>query len=385
MKVQTLPNSNLPKTLGTPPGKDPQPQGPKDQYAAYNEVETDQHRTTYETAFNLARGASFVVEGAARIGQTMQLGSSLFGGQAGSLAPAFGLVGGTIDVARGASMAQQSSINRNRTGTVLGGLQVAQGMATWVCAGAALAGGPVLVSQLAAVAAVGAYAGRLGVQAHAKHEASKPTKAGAPLPTQPVSVKFDEKAQPKGDGRLLENTFALAKAVSEAASNTGGMAAGWNNVSGAFSGSAPTGIWQGLGIIGSTYTVLQSAAQVAHSAGNQNFDGTVAGTIGLIQGAASMATSMGVGGHLAPGIAIGAYVLKQAVPLLQLKKKLTGDKQDGDENGMWNRLKENVGHAFSGKPADAPPPPPNAGDKKQTKAVEEPKESKPNTPPEPKS
>ena len=145
----------------------------------------------------------------------------------------------------------------------------------------------------------------------------------------------------------------------------GGMAAGWNNVSAAFSGKAPTGLWQGLGIVGSTYTVLQSAAMVAHASGNQHFDDTLSGTIGLIQGGASLAVSMGVGGHLLPGIAVGAYILKQAVPMLQLKKKLTGDKEEAVENGMWQRLKENVGHAFSGQPADAP----EAGDKRDIKAA----------------
>ncbi|MBT9586452.1 hypothetical protein IV102_24120 [bacterium] len=369
MKVQNLPHSSLPKTLSTPPGDGQQPQGPKDRYAAYNEADADKNRVGYETAYNLSRGLAYAFEGGARIGQTMQLGSSIFGASAGSLAGSIGLVGGTIDVARGASLAQQSAINRNRTGTVLGGLQVAQGVATWISAGAALAGGPALVSQVAAVAAVGALAGRLGMQAHAKHQASKEVKKTPPTPIQPVSIPFDEKAKPKGDGRLLENTFAIAKSISDAAGNLGGMGAGWNNVGGLFSGNAPTGIWKGLGIVGSTYTVLQSSSMVAHAAGNQHLDDTLVGTIGIVQGAASMAVSLGVGGRLLPGIAVGAYILKSAVPLLQLKKKLTGD-NDGNENGMWNRLKENIGHVFSGAPAEAPEAPPSADDKRELKAPE---------------
>lgn len=377
MKVQNLPSPlpGIPKTLSTPPGGPEQPEQnptPKDRYAAYNEADANKNRITYEAAYNLSRGVAYAFEGGARIGQTMQLGSSLLGMQAGSLASHVGLVAGTIDIARGASLAQQSAVNRNRTGAVLGGLQVAQGLATWVSAGAGLFGAPALVSTVAAGAAVGALAARLGVAAHAKYEASKDTKKAPPNPIQPVSIPFDEKAKPKGDGRLLENSFALAKAVGDAAGNLGGMGAGWNNVRGVWSGSAPTGIWQGLGLVGSTYTVLTSAAQVARAAGNQHLDDTVAGTIGLIQGGASMAVSMGIGGRLLPGIAIGAFILKSAVPLLQLKKKLGADK-DGDENGMWQRLKENVGHVFSGAPADAPPPP---DDKRELKAPEKTEEAK---------
>ncbi len=346
MKLQSAPKPVTPKTLG----QAPKPNGPKNPYAAYEEAEkeVDKHRVTYETAFNLARGAAYVLEGGARIGQTYQLGSALLGAQAGTLASTVGIVGGTIDVARGASLAQQSAINRNRTGAVLGGLQVVQGLATWVSAGTAFAGGPPIVSAIAAGGAVAALAGRLAVGAHAKHQASKPTKA-ATHPIQPVSIKFDEKAKPKGDGRLLENSFALAKAVSDAASNTGGMAAGWNNVSALFSGNAPTGIWQGLGLVGSTYTILQSASMVAHAAGNQHFNDTATGTLGLVQGAASLAVSMGVGGHLAPGIAVGAFIAKQVVPMLNLKKKL-GASEESTNDGMFNRLKENLGYAFSGKP-----------------------------------
>lgn len=365
MKLQSAPQLPVPKTLG----QTPKPNGPKNPYASYEaaEKDVDKHRVTYETAFNLARGAQYVLEGGARIGQTYQLGSALLGAQAGTLASSVGIVGGTIDVARGASLAQQSAINRNRTGAVLGGLQVAQGLATWVSAGTAFAGGPPIVSAVAAGGALAALAGRLIVGAHAKHKASKPTKA-ATHPTQPVSVKFDEKAKPKGDGRLLENSFALAKAVSDAASNTGGMAAGWNNVSALFSGNAPTGIWQGLGLVGSTYTILQSASQVAHAAGNQHFNDTAAGTLGLVQGAASLAVSMGVGGHLAPGIAVGAFIAKQVVPMLNLKKKL-GASEEGGNDSMLGRLKENLGYAFSGKPEVQE-------NKNLFKSVDEPKEAK---------
>lgn len=363
MKLQSAPQPLVPKTLG----QAPKPNGSKNPYAAYEEQEVDKHRVTYETAFNLARGAAYVLEGGARIGQTYQLGSSLLGAQAGSLASTVGIVGGTIDVARGASLAQQSAINRNRTGAVLGGLQVVQGMSTWVSAGTAFAGGPPIVSGIAAGAAVAALAGRLIVGAHAKHEASKPTKAST-HPTQPVSIKYDEKVKPKGDGRLLENSFALAKAVSDAASNTGGMAAGWNNVSALFSGHAPTGIWQGLGLVGSTYTVLQSASMVAHAAGNRHFNDTATGTLGMVQGAASLAVSMGVGGHLAGGIAVGAFILKQAVPLLDLKKKL-GASEDSTSDSMMSRLKENLGYAFSGKPEVQ-------DDKNIFKSVDDPKKAK---------
>lgn len=345
MKVQNAPKPVAPKTLK----QAPKPDGPKDPYADYNTEDVGKHRVSYETAYNLARGAAFALEGGARIGQTYQLGSSLLGVQAPALAASVGIVGGTFDVARGASLAQQSAINRNRPGAVLGGLQVAQGLATWISAGTAFAGGPVIVSQVAAGAAVAALAGRLAYGAHVKHEAAKPTKFVS-HPTQPVSVKFDEKAKPKGDGRLLENSFALAKAISDAASNTGGMAAGWNNVSALFSGNAPTGIWQGLGLVGSTYTVLQSASMVAHAAGNQHFNDTATGTLGLIQGGASLAVNMGIGGHLAPGIAVGAFILKQAVPLLNLKKKLGASEGEGTNDGMMNRLKENIGYVFSGKP-----------------------------------
>jgi len=57
-----------------------------------------------------------------------------------------------------------------------------------------------------------------------------------------------------------------------------------------------------------------------------------------------------VGGHLAGGIAVGAYVLKQAVPLLNLKKKLGASEGEGTSDGMMSRLKENIGYVFSGKP-----------------------------------
>lgn len=354
MKVQNLPTPNLPRTLSGNPGPGDKPPA-KDPYADFAALEGDKHRGTYEAAYNLSRGLAFAVEGGARIGQTMQLGSSLFGVEAGPLAGSIGIVGGTIDVARGASMAQQSAINRNTTGAVLGGLQVAQGVATWVSAGAALGGAPVLVSQLAAGAALAAYAGRHGYAAYAKSQTQAGKTDKAPQGERPqVSVELDPKAKPHGEGRLLEKTFAAAKAVSDAAGQFGGMAAGWNNVSGVWSGSAPTGIWQGLGLVGSTYTVLQSASQVARSAGNQHLEDTLAGTIGIVQGAASLAVNLGVGGRLLPGIAVGAYLLKSAVPLLQLKKRLGANDDGGEGDGMMNRLKENIGYVFSGQPEQAP-------------------------------
>jgi len=377
MKILQQPQSGLPKALSTPPkeGGKP-PQGPEDQYSAFNEADADKHRVSYEAAYNLTRGLAYAFEGGARIGQTMQLGSSLLGMQAGTLASSVGLVGGSIDVARGASLAQQSAINRNRTGALLGGLQIAQGVATWVSAGAALYGAPALVSQVAAAGAVAALAGRMGVAMHARSQAGKTDKASHPI--QSVSVPYDEKAKPKGDGRLLENSFALAKSISDAAGNLGGMGAGWNNVGGLFSGKAPTGVWQGLGLVGSTYTVLQSASQVARAAGNQHLEDTLAGSIGMVQGAASMAVSMGVGGRLLPAVAIGAFVLKSAVPLLQLKKRLDGDGDGdkGEENGMLNRLKENIGHVFSGEPEKAEKAPP-VDDSRSPEQAEEKPEARP--------
>lgn len=389
MKVQTTPNPAQTRNLSQPQGPQ-EPKEPKNPYAAYDEVDTDKHRISYEAAYNLSRGLAYAVEGGARIGQTMQLGSALLGQQAGSLAGPVGLIGGTIDVARGASLAQQAAINRNRDGAVLGGLQIVQGLATWVSAGAAFAGAPVAVSQVAAVAAVGALAGRIGYQQVAKGHKKSDDKS-PPGPKPEVSVKYDEsKAKPKGDGRLLENTFALAKSVSEAASNMGGMAAGWNNLAGLWSGSSPTGLWQGLGIVGSTYSILQGAATVAHAAGNQHLDDTLAGTLGVIQGGASLAVSMGVGGHLLPGVAVGSWVLKQALPLLQLKKRLSSS--DDDNGGMMERLKENIGYVFSGKPegpggiddikeirSPEPPAKEDPTSDKQPKA-EEPKSDKEGTP-----
>lgn len=350
MKVQTLPSQMLPRTLSASNSEENKPPAAsKDKFAGYVEEDADKHRATYEAAYNLSRGLAFGVEGGARIGQTMHLGSSLFGVAAGPLASSAGLVGGTIDVARGASKAQQSAINRNPAGALSGGLQMAQGVATWVSVGAAMTGAPGMVSQVAAVAALGALAGRVGVDAYAKNQAGKPKEATSSATRPEVSVEFDPKAKPKEGGDLMVRSFAIAQAINGAASQFGGMASGWNNVSALWSGNAPTGIWQGLGIVGSTYSVLQGASQVARSAANQHLDDTLAGTVGVIQGAASMAVSMGVGGRLLPGIAVGAWVIKQAIPLLQLKKRLSSE-ETSDESGMMSRLKENFKLAFSGAP-----------------------------------
>ena len=349
MKVNAPLTPSPLKTLKTPKGeKAPNPNH------TYDETDVDKNRVVYETAYNLSRGLSYAVEGGARAGQAMQLGSAVLGLASNPLAGSFGLAGGAIDVARGASLAQQSAINRNRDGAILGTLQVAQGLSSWVSAGAVLAGAPAGVAQAAAVASVGLWIGREGYERYAKGKADKPQQELDPGPKPEVSVVYDEtRAKPKGEGKLLVKTFGLAKSVNDAASSLGGMAAGWNNVSGVWSGSAPTGVWAGLGVVGSTYSLLQGAAQVARSAGNRNLDGTLQGTLGIVQGAASMAVSMGVGGHLMPAIAVGAWVAKQAVPLLQLKKRLGASDDGGDDNDSFSkRLQENLTHAFSGAPED---------------------------------
>jgi hypothetical protein len=330
------------------------PQGEKNPNHTYDETDVDKNRVVYETAYNLSRGMSFAVEGGARAGQAMQLGGALLGLASSPLAGSFGLAGGAIDVARGASLAQQSAINRNRDGAILGTLQVAQGLSAWVSAGAVLAGAPAGVAQAAAVASVGLWLGREGFEKYAKGKADKPQQEMDPGPKPEVSVVYDDtKAKPKGEGKLLVRTFGLAKSVNDAASQLGNMAAGWNNVAGAWTGDAPTGVWAGLGVVGSTYSLLQGAAQVARSAGNRNLDGTLQGTLGIVQGAASMAVSMGVGGHLMPAIAVGAWVAKQAVPLLQLKKRLGASDDGGDDNDSFTqRLKENWTNAFSGGPEE---------------------------------
>lgn len=380
MKVQNQPGY-LPRALNNQPPagpEQPKPPNDKDKYAAYNEADADKHRVSYETAYNLSRGVAYAFEGGARIGQTMALGSSLLGFTPGSLANGVGLVGGTIDVARGASGAMQSAMNREPRGAVLGGLQVAQGVATWVSVGASIAGAPGVVSQVAAGAALAALAGRVGYSAYTK-VAPKPAKSDTPLDRPQVSVELDPKAKPHGDGRLLENSFAMAKAINDAASNLGGMGAGWNNVRALATGNAPDGIWAPLGIVGSTYTILSSASQIARSASNQHLEDTLGGTLGLVQGGASMAISLGVGGRLLGGVAVGAFLVKSALPMLQLKKRLTGAEEEGSK-GMFERLKENVGYAFSGQPADEPQAPNNdlfkSADKPPVDKTEKPDESK---------
>lgn len=381
MKVQNQP-TYTPRTLNQAPnpGGPEQPQPQKDKYAAYNEEDANKHRVSYETAYNVTRGLAYALEGGARVGQTMALGSSLLGLQAGSLAGGVGLVGGTIDVARGASRAQQAAINRDTKGALAGGLQVATGLATYTSIGAALAGAPPVVSQVAAGAALLALAGKVAVEQSAKHGPKKEINRDE-LPKPEVSVKLDEKAKPHGEGRTLEKTFAMAKAVNDAASNIGGMAAGWNNVHAVWSGTGPTGIWQPLGIVGSTYTVLQSAAMVAHAAGNQHLEDTVAGSIGLVQGGASLAISLGVGSRLLGGVAIGAFLLKSLLPMLQLKKRLSGNKEGEDgQQSMMDRVKENLTNAFNGEPADtevreirSPEKPGESKENQDDKKSEEPK------------
>lgn len=354
MKVQSPPTQMLPKPLNKASSEPEQPPagGSRDPYADYNEVDADKHRPSYEAAYNLSRGLAFGVEGGARIGQTMHLGSSLLGLNAGPLAGSVGLVGGTIDVARGASRAQQSAINRNPNGALAGGLQIAQGLATWASVGATVAGAPPIVAQVAAGAALGALAGRMGVDAYASRAASRPKETKGDRVRPQVSVEADTKAKPKERADMMVRSFALAQAVNGAASQFGGMAAGWNNLQGVWKGSAPEGIWQGLGIVGSTYSVLQGASQVARAASNQHLDDTLAGTLGIVQGAASMAVSMGVGGRLLPGIAVATWVAKQAIPLLQLKKRISSE-EESENDSMMNRLKENVKLAFSGAPEES--------------------------------
>lgn len=334
-----------PRALSTPsaPGSTPPSaaEGKKDPYAAFDESNVDKHRVSYELAYNLGRGVALATEGGARIGQAVSLGSSALGLATTPLAHGVGLVAGTIDVARGASIAQQGAINRNSSAAILGGLQVAQGVATWVAVGSAMAGAPALVSQVATGAVAAAWLSREGLELKNKHFPAAPPKA--PTERQPVSFQLDEKAKPHGEGRTLEKSFALAKAISDGVSQAGGMAAGWNNVSALWSGSAPTGVWQGLGIVGGTYSILQGAAQMGHAAGNQHLEDTVTGALGVVQGAASLAVSLGAASHLAGGVALGAWALKAAVPMLQLKKRLGASQGD---TSMMDRVKENVGYAL---------------------------------------
>ncbi|MGE0488961.1 MAG: hypothetical protein AB7S38_07070 [Vulcanimicrobiota bacterium] len=323
----------------------------------------DKDRIGYEVAYNLGKGVYGVVKGAAKTGQALHLTGLVMGLQTPGVAGALGLMGGTYDVLHGGSVAQQAAINRNLTGSILGSLQVLQGVATYASVLAPTFGAPAVVGQGAALVAAGAFAGRMGYEGFA---AAKGAITGEPSATggsaQPgamgtmqapgemgsmaaVQRSDDDDGtadEVNGDSRVYEQFFAANRSVSQFVQRIGGIGAFWNNFD-AIRGGTPGGIWGILGIVGSTTSVMQGMAELTRGASNQHRGDTVGGALHVIQGLGSVGASLGMG-RTAGFVAAGAWAARTAYMMYEQSKQLQGgDNEESMTDVIVDSVKNSLG------------------------------------------
>ena len=372
MRIQTVNNFNQP---AGPPKGDP-PKDDKPEKDPFDQVDPSGNQTGFEVAYNLGRAVGGVVEGAAKATQFAHLVGSAVGFAPNGLGATGALVGGTYDVARGASIMQQSAFNRNKPGCVLGGLQVAQGVATWTSSLAPMFGAPQIVGQVASVAALGAFAGKQAYSAFVKVSTRKddgkshaqdqntlsllkstnqfgsgisPVRVYAAI-KEPMEEEGTEEA-PKDKSKFFNKSLGMGQAVNQWAQNLGGIGRFWNNID-AIRGRQPGGVWGPLGIIGSTYSIATGVAQVSRSAGNQHMTDTVGGVFDIVGGIASLGASLGIGGRLAGGVAVGAWVAKTGFTIYATSKRLRGGDDDDKGDSVQEQVLKNLKHVFTGEPKE---------------------------------
>lgn len=317
----------------------------------------DKHRKGFEAAYTAASAVRFLAQGAARAGQVYALAGGLAGLPGWSLSGPLALAAGTIDVAVGASQGRQAAVNRDGHGALKGSLQLFQGLATYAAVAAPALGAPALVGAVAGGAAAAALVGRLGVaaheklqerkQAHSEPETQAPQPAQAPASPAPAGESSAPPAFSKasdlgevGGSRKFEKAFAFSQANDQFFRGIGGMGAMWNTVE-AIRGSSPKAIYGMLGMVGGTYSLLGGLSKTRSSAINRHLPDTVSGALQTVQGAATMAVSMGLG-RPAAIVAAGAWVANTVWSVLGQVRAVTGD-EGGKE-----------------KPAPEPPPAPPA-------------------------
>ncbi len=309
----------------------------------------DKHRKGFEAAYTAASAVSLLAQGAARTGQVYALAGGLAGLPAWSLSGPLALAAGTMDVAVGASLGRRAAVNRDGHGALKGSLQLFQGLATYAAVAAPALGAPALLGTLAGGAAAAALVGRLGVAAHEKLQERKQAQAGqeSPSPSLPAqevgrpagtsaSARSDDMGE-VGGSRKFEKAFAFSQANDQFVRGVGGMGAMWNTVE-SIRGNPPKAVFGMLGMVGGTCALLDGINKTRSSAINRYLPDTVSGALQTVQGAATMAVSMGLG-RPAAIVAAGAWVANTAWSVLGQVRAVTGE-EGGKE-----------------KPAPAPAPP----------------------------
>lgn len=288
----------------------------------------DKNRGAYEVAYNGVAVIDTLARTAGRAGQFYTVLGPLSGLPASGLAGVTALVGGTYDLAIGASVARQSAVNRNSKGAWTGNLQVLQGLATYAAVLAPSFGAPPAVGLAAAGVAAAAWAGRTGIGVASKiggmiggKEAKEPMAPIGPKPGE----KYEEPQQ-SGNSRKYEKAFAFAQANDAFFRGLGGMGAFWTNIDGV-RGLQPGGIFGILGFVGGTYSLISGVSTARASAINHNKAGTIDGTLQTVQGVATLATAMGLG-RPAAAVAIGAWVARTAYMIYNQVKAISGDKEE---------------------------------------------------------
>lgn len=349
-------NANAPAQPQQPPVAPPKQDPEVDEFVANSPHKNER---TFEAIYNGVGALGALTDIAAKTGQALTIAGPLAGFSAGPLGSAGALVAGTFDIARGASFAKQSAINRNATGSLQGSLQVVQGLATYATALAPAFGAPTAVAAVAAGVAVAAFAAQKGVgafaaaKAKAKAAEAKSAPAVAPQGPAPAVSRLAPASAPSGAtglatteqpeldpdrNRKFEKSFAFVNSVDQFFRGIGGMASMWNVMGAATSGSASGGLFgiPGIGFIGSAYTVATGVSMTKHSAINRNMDGTVDGALQTVGGLAATAVCLlgpaGMG-RVPALVAAGCFIARTGYQIYSQSKRLKGD-EEGEKNNM---------------------------------------------------
>lgn len=380
-------SQTAPKVHLRPAGNEnPNPVPPEEQEPVEDEFKAtspNKNAGIYDATLTATSLAALAVKGGAKVGQFAFLGNQALGTPSFSHASSVALVGGTLDVAVGASKAMNSAVNRNLAATVSGSLQVLSGVSTFVAVGASAFGAPGIVGQAASFVAAGAFVGRLGVDAVAGLRArggndeegggdaggdqktsvlssSFPTGSGTSLSAmgqQPFGT-MAAVHEPMGEGdpddvdpdsRVYENLFAASRSINQFTSQISGLGAFWNNVD-SIRGNAPGKFWGPLGVVGGTYTLAGGLSSMKSGAANRHKSTVIQGALQTVQGVATIGASMGVGGRLTGIVAVGSAIGRYGVMMYD-QSQMLGDGEEGEEEskGVLGQVAENIGTIFSAK------------------------------------
>jgi hypothetical protein len=305
----------------------------------------DKHKQAYETAYNAASAVGVFTRTLGKAGQYFSLTLGAMGVPQLGLGGIFSLIGGTYDVAVGASQAKNAAVNHDGIGALHGNLQVMQGLATYL----ALWGpvfGSTTVGQVASIAALGAFAARMGVKGYGALKAAAARKAEEKAAGAGTSLPQQASSQPpggvdpegKGKNRKFEKAFAFSHAVDQFNRGLSGLGAFWTNVDSGIFGTQPGGIFGILGFAGGTYSLLEGVAKTRASAINRNKVGTVDGVLHTVQGLATIGAALGMG-RIAGLTAIGAWAGRTFYTIYHQLKQL----DEGKESAAPEDLSQKVG------------------------------------------